>query len=210
MGDEPEKKAPKGRGGPRNTRKKVGVNASTTGGPGPRVINDLVPWRRAIREGRTKLDDIAKNTFLEHFSQNGMMMAGATAAGVTYSAVKNHLDNDPEFMEAFLEAKQAYRDLIMSHAKRLILEGVEEPIIGGQFKDQVVATKIVYPTNLIAMEMRRVEPEYKERSEVDIKGGGGVLVVPAGQTPQEWIEEQRRLNEQREPPGREGLPDAPR
>lgn len=178
MGDKPRK---------RDTRKKTpGPRASTTGGPGPRKV-DQSSWRKRMKTSRIKFDDDAKERFLQGYAEHGRMHDGAVAAGVTYSCVKNHLDNDPEFMQAFLEAKQAYRDRFLRHVQKMMFEGVEEPIIGGQFKDEVVAYKRVYPTNLIAMEMRRVEPEYKERTEVDMNVQGGVLVVPARMSTEEWM-----------------------
>jgi hypothetical protein len=83
-------------------------------------------------------------------------------------------------------ALEQYHARFMEHWDRLVYEGTEEPIIGGQYKDEVVAHKTIFPTNLIAMEARRIEPGFKERSEIDLKGGGGVLVVPANAAPDEW------------------------
>jgi len=163
------------------------VNASTTGGPGPRNV-DQTNWRHRMREGRIKFDDDAKLIFLRAFAEHGRMTEAAFAANVTGACVNNHLKIDPDFLAAFQEAKAIYRDKFIKHAQNLMFDGVDEPILGGRFKDEVVAHKRVYPLNLIAMEMRRVEPEYKERTEVDMTVNGGVLVVPPRISPSEWAE----------------------
>lgn len=190
------------------TIKKDGTpHASTTGGPGPRNV-DMSNWRTRLQASRLKFDDDAKDIFLAHFAQTGLMGASAQAAGVAHQTVRGHLELDPDFNEAYLEAKELYKKRILDHARTLILDGVDEPIIGGQFKDEVVAYKKVYPTNLIAMEMRKVDPDYKERQEIDLKAGGGVLVAPADKSPEDWIREQEELNKTRERPTLDQLDEA--
>jgi hypothetical protein len=160
---------------------------STTGGRGPRNVNQAT-WRRKMQESRLKFDDDAKQRFLDDFAEHGLMWHAANAAGVHVTTVGGHLDNDPEFMQAFQEAKAQYADNIVAHHRRLCLKGVEEPIVGGPDKDEVIAHKVTYPTNLIAMELKRMEPEYKDKTEVDMTVNGGVLVAPSQMTPAEWTE----------------------
>lgn len=176
------------KGKPGSTKRRDGEpNASTTGGPGPRNV-DMSNWRQKMKEERVKFDDDRKEVFLNHFRQRNRLGEAAKAAGVTGATVRKHLENDPDFFEAFEEARLDYKDQFMDHVQNLMLEGIREPIFGGQFKDEEVGQKVTYPTNLIAMEMRRVEPEYKERVEIDAKVQGGVLAVPAdaGMSVAEW------------------------
>lgn len=148
---------------------------------------DDTNWRIRIRNaGNIRFDDDAKRRFLEVFAKNNRKSHAAAAAGVCLQTVNNHIENDPEFAAAIENAIVEYRDRIMEHAQELMLEGTDVPLIGGKDKDEVVAYKREYPTNLIAMEMRRVEPGFKDRSEIDLKGGGGVLVVPANAASDEW------------------------
>lgn len=199
MGDSTKDDKPKKKG--HSTRKKTpGPRASTTGGPGPRKTAPVVGkgsgrkvklanWRTEIQASRLKFDDDAKARFLEHFRQFGRMGQAAEAAGVGGNTVRSHLDKDPDFAEAFQDAKDAYRDRVHETAYAVAVEGIDEPIIGGEFKDEVVAYKKVYATNILAMELKRVDPGYKERSEVDMNVRGGVLVAPAQCSPDEWIKQ---------------------
>lgn len=179
--------------------------ASSTGGPGNSGV-DQSTWRKQLRERRIKFDDKAKQRFLEHFSKTSRMMDSAKSAGVTLNTVRSHIENDPEFAEMFEEAREAYRDRCHQHADMLMFEGVQKPVIGGQYKDEIIAYVTEYSVALLQMELKRVDPSYKERTEIDLNAkGGGVLVAPADQTPEQWIKEQQALNEQRKMP--EGLGD---
>lgn len=147
---------------------------------------DQSNWRTKLQATRLKFDDAAKERYLTVLAATGFKTRAAQAAGVTRQTVATHEENDPDFAEAMQEALDHYHSRFMQHWDTLVYEGTEEPIIGGKDRDEVIAHKRVYPINLIAMEARRVEPGFKERSEVDIKGGGGVLVVPANAAPDEW------------------------
>lgn len=147
---------------------------------------DQTNWRTKLQAARLKFDDAAKERYLEVLGHTGFKTRAAMAAGISCQTANNHIENDPDFADAVEDALARYHSRFMEHWESLVYEGTEEPIIGGKDKDEVVAYKKVMPINLIAMEARRVEPGFKERSEVDIKGGGGVLVVPANAAPDEW------------------------
>lgn len=184
-------------------RKKNGeLFPSSTGGPGKRVV-DQTNWRRQLQERRIKFDDKAKWAFIAEFAMHNRFMHACEAAGVSFRTVKAHIENDPEFAELVEEAKEFYKSRVLKHAQRLMLEGMSEPILGGKFKDEVVGEKIIYPIQLIAMEMKKVDPDYKDRQEIEHKGGGGVLVAPAGKSPEEWVREAEEHNAKAKKPGEE-------
>lgn len=156
--------------------------------------SDTSEWRTRMQMAKVKFDDAAKLRYLDHLSKTGRKGHAAAAAGVCPNCVIEHRKNDPIFNEAVEIALQMYADDVHALATKL-MNGVKKPILGGKDKDEVVAYEMVYATNLVAMEMKRTNPEYKERSEIDIKGsGGGALVVPAGLTPAQWIEQAKKHN----------------
>lgn len=168
---------------------------------------DQSNWRTKLQAARLKFDDEAKERYIAVLATTGFKTRAAMAAGISCQTANNHIENDPDFAEAVDDALSRYHARFMEHWETLVYEGTEEPIIGGPDRDEVVATKRIYPINLIAMEARRVEPGFKERSEIDLKGGGGVLVVPANASPDEWqkiVEGQNAETVQPDPPEAQG------
>ena len=176
---------------------------SSTGGRGPRNV-DQTNWREKLMHNRIKFCDDKKRKFLERFALTGRLMQSCDYAGVTRHCVHNHQKNDPDFAEEYENAKQKYAETLHDFASDLIFNGVEKPIIGGKCKDRVVATVVEYPIPLLQMELRRTNPDYKERSVVENVGGsGGVVLIPAHMDAEDWIKEQMEKNAKRQEPTEE-------
>ncbi len=152
-----------------------------------KLIPNFNNWKMA---NGLKFDKDLKRRFLYKFARTGRIQHSAAAVGVTSQTVANHRKSDPEFEEAFQEALAHYRDCIQEAVYKLAVEGIKEPIMGGQFKDEVVAHRTIYATNLLAMEAKRVNPEYRENNSVNVNVNAGVLVVPANMSVEEWEQQQ--------------------
>lgn len=139
---------------------------------------DLTGWRKQVQTSKLKFDDRQKGIYLNVLKKTGMKNKAAAAAGVHVATVLTHKNDDPEFSDACDDALGYYRDHIVHHAYVVAVKGVKEPIFGGKDKDEHVGDKIVYATNILAMEMRRVEPGYKEKIEHEGLAAGGVMLVP--------------------------------
>lgn len=145
---------------------------------GPTPGKPIANWRK--RQRRTKLDDAAKERFLKNYGEHFQRGKAADAAGVCLQTVANHEKNDPEFAAAIEACRQAYADRVEAQMAKVAIEGIDEPIIGGKDRDKIVGHKKVIATNILAMMAKRANPEYKEKSELDLNhNGGGVLVVPS-------------------------------
>jgi hypothetical protein len=168
---------------------------STTGKHNPRV--DMATWRRKVQKSRVKLDDDAKEIYLAQLREHGLKGKAAEAAGVALSTVRGHLDADPDFNEAVNEAIEGYHDRVVDHHQTLLFEGE----IHKRYKDgELVEEKHVYPIPLIQLELKKVDPTYREKQSIDLNHAGGVMVAPPDMSVEEWIEQQRKLNEDRSAP----------
>ena len=169
---------------------------------GGRSRADFANWRKEIQASKLKFDDTAKGVFLNVLGKTGRRQQAADAAGVCLHTVNAHREDDPEFERAYQRALGKWADTIHTLAIKLA-NGVKKPIIGGKDKDQIVAHELVHATNLLAMEMKRTNPEYKERSEIDLNANSKheVLVAPAGMTPEEWIASEQARNVGKTEPG---------
>ena len=168
----------------KSTRKKAATKRT---GKSPRFTDRsgkrIKPTWREGYAAHAVFDDPAKQVYLDFLAKTGRRYDAAHAAGVTPRTVLRHVEDDPEFAEARQDALEAWRDKVLKQAERLAMTGVEEPVASG---GKVVGTKRVFATQILAMEMRRVEPAYKERHEHDVNVRGGVLVAPAGMSPEDW------------------------
>jgi hypothetical protein len=156
---------------------------------------DQSNWRTKLQASKLKFDDEAKQVYLTELAKHSRKMAAARKAGVAMMTVQRARENDPDFLEAELQAMATYRDRVHETIELVALDGVDEPIVGGQWKDEIVAHKKVYATNVLLAEMRRLDPDYKEKQEIDLNTKASVLVAPADMSPEDWIKQQQAANE---------------
>jgi hypothetical protein len=137
-------------------------------------------WRVKIVAQRGTFDEAAKQRFLEEYAKHGRMGTSASAAGVTGKTVRAHLELDPEFAEACLEAEETYRSRLIEHHQTLVFEGQTKTTYDRQ--GNVVSEEKIYPIRLIELELKKHDEGYRDKREVDVKVSGGVLVAPADVT----------------------------
>ena len=179
---------------------RLGRKGTSSTGKVRNVRADQKNWRRKLQTSKLKFDDDQKNVYLAEIGEHGMKGRAARKAGVATATVGRHRENDPEFAEREAEALDDYRDRIVSHHRNLLLEG---EITRKYSKDgELIEEKHTYPIRLIELELKRVDPSYREKQQIDLNAqGGGVLVAPADKTPEQWIAEQQAANEGKTKPG---------
>ncbi len=168
--------------------------------------SDMANWRSTLQAARVKFDDDAKNTFLQHLAKTDQLGASAKAAGVCMQTVRDHADNDPDFAEAMMEARETYRDYIRSHVHDFAVLGKDEPIISKTKEGtEIIGHKTIYFPGILQMEAKRVDPSYRENApSTNIQVNTGVLLAPGHMSPEDWIAEQEELNLTRERPNEDG------
>ena len=175
------------------TKTKRRKQGTTTGlGSAELVEANQNNWRVKLQQARLKFDDPAKRVFLKEYAEHGLKGKAAKAAGVCTATIKVHSLNDPEFAEAMQEAAVEYRDKIVGHATKLALEGTE--IKRFNRSGDLLEQRKEYPIRLIELELKRVEPGYRDKQTIDVQHGGGIMVAPAAMTPEEWVAQQEKQN----------------
>lgn len=158
---------------------------------GRRTRNELQiddpKWRKKLQSA-LKFDDNQKGVFLVHYARFGRKTQSAKAAGVVTQTVNNHMEADEEFSVCVMEAKQLYRDRIAEQAYRLAVDGIDEPVFGGRYRDEIVGYIKRFSTRILAMEMRRTDPEHRDKGILDINVKSGVLVVSGEMSLNKWRE----------------------
>ena len=133
--------------------------------------------------------------FCEHLAILGRVTHAARASGISPLTVKATEKNDPNFAEMVGLAQMEYRDKIAAEVYRRAVEGWDVPIVGGQFKDKVVAHERRYSDRLLEMEAKRVDSGYREKQSLNIGQAGGVIVINASPTEKEpWRAKYNQLD----------------
>lgn len=134
-------------------------------------------WRVHIVNQRGRFDDEAKHIFLTEYAKHSIMGRAAKAAGVTSNTVKRHMKEDEEFGEAVMAAREVYQAKLLEHHQDLVFNGVEKRTFDRN--GNVISEETQYPIRLIELELKKVDPDYRDKREVDVTVQGGVLVAPA-------------------------------
>lgn len=131
-----------------------------------------------------------KETFIREFSHHGLPSKAMRTAGITGFTLRRWRAEDPDFDDAYADAEGEYRDRFIAHHQNLCFNGIDEPIIGGLHRDQVIATKKVYPLQLIAMELKKIDNRYRDIRTNDgpalLQNSTGVLAMPPTPSNEEW------------------------
>ena len=133
-------------------------------------------------------DAEARQVFLEELAVCGRLHRAAAIAGVRRQTISMHRKSDPEFEEQCQEALEAYRDLVRSTIQRRALEGDLVPIVGrvGRDRDGIIGYQRRYSDSLLVMEAKRIDPEYRDKSTVDVNVRAGVLVIGPSTSTADW------------------------
>lgn len=144
------------------------------GGRGVLSIYQATNFRRA----RRPLDDEAQEVFLEQYARTANLKQAAILARVSEEQVRALRRADPVFDLAVTDARAMYDFALTEESRRRAIEGVTEPIIGGQFKDEIVAYKQNYSDGLLARHLDAQVADMRKEEAAEGGGGGGVLIVP--------------------------------
>jgi hypothetical protein len=171
-------------------------------GAASRARMSVAPKRNPMNPSHknVKFDADRKQRFLAFFEQHGLFYQAAAAAGVSGQCVRDHLKADADFKAAFDEAEGAFKDRVEQEVQRRAVEGYDEYVTckDGLVKDEqgnpVMQRR--YSDKLLELFIKRLRPEaFRENraAQVAVNVNTGVLLIPAGQTAEQWQAQQTSL-----------------
>lgn len=140
------------------------------------------PSKKMERKPPVEFTPERKLVYLRELRRTGLVYLSAELAGVTRWTVQDHQKRDPEFGQQHEEAKQYWVDTVLvKEAVRRAIEGVEEPIVGGKFKDEIVTHVRRYSDGLLTTLLRANRSEFRDGKSEAGSGGGSspVMFIPA-------------------------------
>lgn len=115
-------------------------------------------------------------TFLRELAAHGIVARAARAASPhsahgCVQSFRDLRDDDREFAAAWDDAMDEARGAVESELHRRAVEGVDELIYGGRYREKVVGTVKKYSDRLLELRVKALLPEYRDRSQVELGGG---------------------------------------
>jgi hypothetical protein len=155
-----------------------------------------VPYKPKKVTPPVRFTEDVKRDYLDlyrnHPELGGMRHLCREALGVSIGEFKTAMKEDSAFAEAFEDGRQSWIDEnIFRPALQRARDGVERPIVGGKFRDEVITYERVYSDRLMELALKAHRPEFREKDPAPGTAGAapaGVLIVPASpQTIGEWM-----------------------
>ena len=114
-----------------------------------------------------------KDAFLAELGRHGIVARAARAASPqtssgAVSTFKDERRRDPAFATAWEEALENARAEVEHEIYRRSIEGVDEPIFGGKYKDTVVGTVRKYSDRLLELRARAMLPAYRDAASLNV------------------------------------------
>lgn len=118
-----------------------------------------------------KITHLKKRAFLLSFAECGNIRRAAEESGVTRRAHYFWLKEDPDYAEAFEDAKEMAIEALEEEARRRAHDGVDKPVF---YKGDKVATVKEYSDTLLIFLLKSLRPEkYRDHYQLEHTGPGG-------------------------------------
>lgn len=144
-----------------------------------------------------KFDERRKKIYFDTLAATGRVFESCDAAGVSYDTIQVHRRQDPTFKEREAEAKERFVEKLEQAAQVRAVDGVDRYVVSKgkvvYHKGQPLIEKH-YSDTLLVTALKAAKPEkYRENIKVDGEVKGGVLVVPAGVSVDEWLKQAEQV-----------------
>lgn len=134
---------------------------------------------RSMSAIQTKLTDARKTAFLEELELHGVVARAARAASPhskrgCVQSFYDERERNPDFAGAWDEAVAQAMGAVEHEIHRRAVEGWEEPIYGGRYKETIVGSTRKYSDRLLELRARALLPAYRERKQVELDANVGL------------------------------------
>ena len=127
--------------------------------------------------------------YIELLSESNRVTESADRAGLSIMALRKLRSTHPtEVPEMEEEARERFRDKVRKEVHRRSIDGIEKPVY---WQGVQTASEITYSDRLLELYAKAHCTEFRDKSNLDLKVTGGVLVVPTpAQSEEEWAGDQ--------------------
>jgi hypothetical protein len=114
-----------------------------------------------------------KKAFCRAYAEIGTITHAAQKLGIGHGLVEDWRREDPDFVKDFEGAAVEYVHKLEREADRRGVEGIDKGIY---YKGEKVDVEREYSDTLLIFRLKRLDPAYRERTEISGPGGGPILI----------------------------------
>ena len=125
--------------------------------------------------------------FLEVYKECGHKAKAALAANLSYDAIRRAERSDPDFAAEVEQAHELFTARLCEAAYKAAVEGWKVPKYDA--KGQLCGHEWKFSERILELLLKRHDPAFREKADIDVKHSGGVVVVQApAMVPGSWDE----------------------
>lgn len=134
--------------------------------------------------------------FLEAYMDCGHKAKAALIAGLSYSSILRAEKDDPEFADEVVQAHELFTAKLSDAAYKAAVEGWKVPKFDA--KGQLCGHEWKFSERILELMLKRHDPAFRDKADIDVKHSGGVVVVQAPALPPgSWDDYAAQRNAQR-------------
>lgn len=130
---------------------------------------------RRAAYGKVSPDSLS--AFLAAYMDCGHKAKAALAAGLSYSSILRAEKDDPEFADEVVQAHELFTAKLSDAAYRAAVEGWKVPKYDA--KGNLCGHEWKFSERILELMLKRHDPSFRDKHDVDVKHSGGVVVVQA-------------------------------
>lgn len=156
----------------------------------PDDIKQAMPGRHWGHERMAWTQQVTADV-LNHIVNYGVLCHACLSQGVSYRTFEALVKDYPGLKVIKEEAQALYRDKVSRAVHNRAIVGWLEPQF---YKGQFCGYVRKFSDRMLELQAKRVEPEYRDKSAVDVNVKGGVLVVNPSdiENKEVWLDEMRK------------------
>jgi hypothetical protein len=138
---------------------------------------------KMVDGNKDRLDKMRR--FLDYMAKYDRPMHASKSVDINPMTYYSWRNKYPAFAEALKIARATYRDKVLAKAQEHVFDGILQ--FKTTDKDGGEHFNREFAKDILAKEMNRTEPEYKDRVDIDLSSSAGVLVVPPAMTVEQFM-----------------------
>ncbi len=156
----------------------------------PSDVEEAMPGRDWNHETLRWTKQVCANV-LNHVVNYGVLTHACLSQGVSYRTLELLQKDYPAFEALKKEAQGLYRDKVSRAVHNRAITGWLEP---QYYKGQFYGYIRKFSDRLLELQAKRYEPEYRDKSAVDVNVKGGVLAITQSdiEDKEEWLAQMRK------------------